>query len=86
MVSSDGRWAVITSEISTLPRHAVHVIDLRHHVKGEWPVRAIVPDFEHDWKFVEGMGDRLWFITNAGAPHYRMTRLDLSRETPPGRR
>ena len=82
MVSSDGRWAVITSEISTLPRHAVHVIDLRHHVKGEWPVRAIIPDFEHDWKFVEGMGDRLWFITNAAAPHYRMTRLDLSRETP----
>lgn len=83
-VTSDGRWAVITTEASTQPRRAIHVIDLRK--RGEtapaWQVREIVGDLDHDWKFVEGMGDRLWFITNDGAPSYRLIQLDLSGAEP----
>lgn len=79
-VTSDGRWAVITTEVSTQPRRAIHVIDLRDR-KG-WQSREIVGDFVHDWKFIDGMGNRLWFITNDGAPGYRMMRLDLSDAQP----
>ncbi|MDF8335250.1 prolyl oligopeptidase family serine peptidase [Novosphingobium cyanobacteriorum] len=78
MVTSDGRWAVITSEDSTLPRRAVHLVDLAMAEKtGDWQVRPLVPDIRYDWKLVDGLGDRLWFITNDGAPNYRLVRLDL---------
>ena len=77
-VTSDGRWAVITSEASTLPRRAVHVIDLAHRPRGAgWIAAALVPEIKWDWKLVDGAGDSLWFITNDGAPNYRLVRLDL---------
>jgi prolyl oligopeptidase len=81
-VTSDGRWVVITTEVSTQPRRAIHVIDLRDRDRSGWQAREIVGDFVHDWKFVDGMGERLWFITNQGAPAYRMMQLDLSGPEP----
>ena len=84
-VTSDGRWAVITSEVSTLARRAVHLIDLRHrrrldHSRG-WIVTPLVETFDHDWKLIDGMGDSLWFITDTGAPHRQLARLDLGEGT-----
>nr|WP_240481713.1 prolyl oligopeptidase family serine peptidase [Novosphingobium fuchskuhlense] len=85
-VSSDGRWAVIISSASTLPRRTVHVIPL---VRGrlaagaqDWPALPIAAEMTDDWKFIEGIGDQLWFITNAGAPHYRLVRVNLDRQQP----
>ena len=81
-VTSDGRWAVIISSASTLPRRTVRLISL--HTKGpqRWDALAIVPGMTDDWKLVEGSGNRLWFLTNQGAPHYRLLRVDLSRKPP----
>lgn len=81
-VTSDGRWAVIISAASTLPRRTVRIIALDHGKMPRWGAMAVVPEMTHDWKFVEGMGNRLWFLTNKGAPHYRLLRLDLSRKAP----
>lgn len=82
-VSSDGRWAVVISSASTLPRRTVQVIPLaRGKLASEtqdWTAIALAPEMTDDWKFVEGVGDHLWFITNAGAPHYRLVRVDLGR-------
>ena len=78
-VSSDGRWAIIISSASTLPRRTVRVIPLERGKPQDWTAIAIAPDMTDDWKFVEGLGDRLWFITNAAAPHYRLVRIDLDR-------
>ena len=82
-VSSDGRWAVIISSASTLPRRAVRVIPLGRSKPGgaaqAWPALPIAAEMTDDWRFIEGIGDRLWFITNAGAPHYRLVRIDLDR-------
>lgn len=82
-VSSDGRWGVIISSASTLPRRTVRVIPLARSKLGsgpqDWTALPIAPEMTDDWKFVEGVGDRLWFITNAGAPHYRLVRVDLAR-------
>jgi prolyl oligopeptidase len=78
-VTSDGRWAVILSSASTLPRRALWVIPLARGKAQDWTARVIAPGMTDDWKFIEGVGDRLWFITNAGAPRYRLVRLDLAR-------
>jgi prolyl oligopeptidase len=79
-VTSDGRWAVITSEASTLPRKAVHLIDLAHRDGDHWRVIPLVKDIVNDWKLVDGDGDQLWFITNDGAPKYRLVRIDLGAD------
>lgn len=86
-VTSDGRWAVIISAASTLPRRAVRIIALDHGQSNarhpqNWAATAIVSEMTHDWKFVEGMGNRLWFLTNWNAPHYRLLRLDIGRPAP----
>lgn len=91
-VSSDGRWAVITSSASTLPRRTVRVIALSHADQPHaatgpgqnWQALPVVPAMTCDWKFVEGIGNRLWFLTNEGALHYRLVRLDLGSKVPGG--
>ncbi|WP_338114833.1 prolyl oligopeptidase family serine peptidase [Novosphingobium olei] len=77
-VSADGRWAVITSEVGTLPVRAIHLLDLRSGKPGQWAQASIADGFDNDWKFVDGIGDRLWFVSNMGAPRYRLLELDLS--------
>ncbi|WP_225206032.1 prolyl oligopeptidase family serine peptidase [Novosphingobium huizhouense] len=77
-VSADGRWAVITSEIGTQPLRAIHLLDLRSGKPGQWASGKVAEGFDNDWKFVDGIGDRLWFVTNQGAPRYRLVELDLS--------
>ncbi len=78
-VSSDGRWGVITSEESTAPRRAVRLIDLKARRPGGWQIFPLIEPITDDWKFVDGIGNRLWFITNRQAPHYKLVRLDMGR-------
>jgi prolyl oligopeptidase len=33
----------------------------------------------HDWKLVDGEGNRLWFITNDGATNYRLVQIELGQ-------
>ncbi|MBA3053720.1 MAG: S9 family peptidase, partial [Sphingomonadales bacterium] len=42
-----------------------------------WQVTPLVEGFEHDWKLVESLGNRMWFVTNFDAPRYRLVALDL---------
>lgn len=85
-ISSDGRWAVITTEIGTDARYAIHVIDLskRNSKKGRgsWASRAVVEGFDHDWKLIDGLGSQLWFVTNWQASRYRIVALDMNEPTP----
>lgn len=78
-VASDGRWGVITSEESTGARRAVRLIDLKARRPGVWPIITLIDQITDDWKFVDGIGNRLWFITNRQAPHYKLVRLDMGR-------
>jgi prolyl oligopeptidase len=81
-VTSDGRWAVITTEASAAPLRAVHLIDLNaSHRGGRWPVVPLVERIDHDWKLVDGQGNRLWFVTNQGAANYRLVQIDLGART-----
>ena len=73
-VTSDGRWAVITSATGTDSRYEIHAIDLS---ADEWTPRPLVTGFENAWNLVDGVGGRLWFATNKDAPLYRVVSIDL---------
>lgn len=77
VVTHDGRWMVITSSQGTDSRYEVHVMRLRD---GKWgkPV-PLVKGLEHDWRLIEGIGDRLYFITNKGAPRLKVVQVDLAK-------
>ena len=81
-VTADGRWAVISSAVGTASRHDVHVIDLRQRARIGWQARELVGDFANDWRLVDGLGSRLWFITDAAAPRYRLVSIDLGKAAP----
>jgi prolyl oligopeptidase len=84
-VTSDGRWAVISTEAGTAPLRAVHLIDLSAPRRdGKWTALPLVEGLDHDWKLVDGVGDRLWFITNDGARNYRLVRIDPGARSGPG--
>ncbi|MEY2944253.1 MAG: hypothetical protein RLY97_2267, partial [Pseudomonadota bacterium] len=64
-VTSDGRYAIITSEIGTDARYEVRVIDLAKRGAGRgagWKARALVTGFDHDWRLVDALGSQLWFV------------------------
>ncbi|MBA4355421.1 MAG: S9 family peptidase, partial [Novosphingobium sp.] len=78
-VTSDGRWAVIVSEVSTDKRNAVHLIQLAGRPDGAWKAAPLVPEIADHWRLVAGIGDRLWFLTDRGAPEFHLVSIDLAR-------
>jgi len=81
-VTADGRWAVITTSAGTDARHDIHLIDLSARRGGKWPVRELVSGMAHDWQLVESMGRTMWFLTNEGAPLYRVVAIDPAAPVP----
>lgn len=79
LVTSDGRWAVVISEVSTDKRNAVHLIQLEGRRSGEWKVQPLVPEITDHWKLVAGKGDRLWFLTDRSAANYHLVGIDLAK-------
>lgn len=78
-VTSDGRYAVVTSSIGTDARYEVHVIDLKQRKRQGWKPRPLVSGFENDWRLVDGLGSTLWFVTNKDAPRFRLVSVDLAK-------
>jgi len=76
-VTSDGRWAIITSSIGTDARYEIHAIDLAARGTEEWRARPLVQGFENAWSLIDGIGGRLWFTTNRDAPLYQVVSIDL---------
>jgi prolyl oligopeptidase len=81
-VTRDGRHAVIFSSTGTDERYEVRVVDLTQRKRSGWKVRTLVSGFDHDWQLVEGMGSKLWFVTNMQAPRYRLVSIDLAEPDP----
>jgi prolyl oligopeptidase len=82
-VTRDGRHVVITSSTGTDERYEVRVIDLAERRRNGWKARTLIEGFDNDWQLVEGMGERLWFVTNRDAPRYRLVSIDLSKPREP---
>ena len=81
-VTADGRHAIITSSQGTDARYELHVIDLSRRSRDGWKANALVSGLQNDWRLVDGMGDRLWFVTNWNAPRYRLVTIDLAQPKP----
>src|SRR5690606_35840749 len=76
-MTSDGRWAVVTSSIGTDARYEVRAIDLAARDTNGWAARELVTGFDHAWSLIDGVGGTLWFATNKDAPRYRVVSIDL---------
>ena len=81
-VTFDGQYALVTSSVGTDARLEVRAIDLKLRAANGWKTQPLVTGFEHDWKLVEGMGSKLWFVTNWQAPRYRLVWIDLASPAP----
>ena len=81
-VTQDGRLALITSHVGTDARYEVRVVDLSRLKRDGWKATPLVTGFTDDWKLVEGAGRRLWYVTNMGAPRYRLMATDLDQPKP----
>ncbi|MCC6941780.1 MAG: S9 family peptidase [Novosphingobium sp.] len=78
-VTSDGRWAVVVSEVSTDKRNAIHLIPLEGGQAGSWKAVPLVPEITHHWRMVAGVDNKLWFLTDLGAPEFHLVSIDLAR-------
>jgi prolyl oligopeptidase len=81
-VTEDGRHAIITSSKGTDARYELHVMDLDRRSRDGWKAKALITGFENDWRLVDGMGSRLWFVTNWNAPRYRLVAINLADRKP----
>ena len=70
-VTSDGRWMVVSSHEGTDPLAIVHVAPIG---RGDWTVKPLVPDLKAQWDLIDGVGDRLWFVSGDGAPLKKIVR------------
>ncbi len=81
-VTSDGRWAIVTSSIGTDARYEVRAIDLAARETEGWAARELVTGFDNAWSLIDGTGDTLWFATNKEAPLYKVVSIDLGAADP----
>ncbi|WP_052208149.1 prolyl oligopeptidase family serine peptidase [Croceibacterium mercuriale] len=80
-VTSDGKWAIVTSSLGTDSRYEVHAIDLSAQGGDAWQAVPLVTGFDNAWSLIDGVGDRLWFSTNKDAPMYRVVAVDMGQVT-----
>jgi hypothetical protein len=66
-VTSDGRWAIVTSSVGTDARYEVRAIDLAARGEFGWATRPLVTGFEHAWSLIDGIGGTLWFARASAA-------------------
>ncbi|MBO9516691.1 MAG: S9 family peptidase [Porphyrobacter sp.] len=76
-VTSDGRWAIITTSVGTDARYEIRAIDLAARGTNGWATRELVTGFDNAWTLIDGVGGKLWFSTNKNAPRYRVVSVDL---------
>ncbi|TIX50414.1 prolyl oligopeptidase family serine peptidase [Alteraurantiacibacter aquimixticola] len=81
-VTSDGRWAIITSAKGTDARYEVRAIDLAARDTRGWQARPLVTGFDNAWSAVNSVGGKIWFVTNKDAPLYRVLAIDLDAASP----
>ena len=85
-VTHDGKWAVITTSSGTDEKYELHLIELGGN-KGnpkppkDWVAQGLVYGLEHEWQLVEGVGNKLYFVTNKNAPKLKVVSVDIAGRT-----
>lgn len=80
-ITHDGKWAIITSSSGTDEKYELHAIRLKKG-KGDWQAKPLVTGFDYEWQLVEGIGNRLWFMTNRDAPKGKVVSVNLAMADP----
>ena len=75
-VTQDGKWVLLTSSSGTDDKYELNIMPLGK--KRVWTAQALVKGLEYDWQLVEGVGNKLWFVTNKGAPKLKVVSVDLN--------
>lgn len=78
-VTHDQRWLVVSTSTGSEKGNAVGVAAIG---KGDWNVRPLITSLADEWSLVEGLGDRLWFMTSKDAPHKKVMMVDLAGAEP----
>lgn len=79
-VTHDGKWALITTSFGTDEKYELHIMPLGK--KPSWKPVPLVKGLEHEWQLVEGMGNKLWLITNKDAPRLKLVSVDVGAKVP----
>ena len=79
-VTQDGKWVLLTSSAGTDEKYELNVIPLRK--KREWKAQPLVKGLENDWQLVDGVGSKLWFVTNNNASKLKVVSVDLGAKSP----
>ncbi|BBE00039.1 S9 family peptidase [Sphingobium amiense] len=79
-VTSDGQWLVISSFEGMAPGREIRVAPL---TGGPATPRPLVRGLRNDWRLIGSKGATLYFVTDKGAPHFRLVTFDAAH---PGRR
>lgn len=79
-VTQDGKWALLTSSAGTDEKYELHIIPLGK--KREWTAQPLVKGLENDWQLVDGVGSKLWFVTNKDAPKLKVVSINLGAKSP----
>ena len=79
-VTDDGRWLVVVVWRGSGPPNTVKIMDLE--ADGATFV-DLVPEWEHEYDFIGGRGDRLFFMTDEKASRKKVIAADVSDPTAP---
>ena len=75
-VSKDGNYLIITVFQGTDVKTRVYYKDLR---KNDGPVVKLLDDFDASYTFVGNDGNRMWFLTDVGAPRGKIIEIDTAK-------
>lgn len=78
-VTHDQRWMVISTSTGSEKGNAVGVAAIG---RGDWTVRPLITSLADEWTLVEGVGDKLWFMTSKDAPRKKVMMVDLAGAEP----
>jgi prolyl oligopeptidase len=74
-ITIDGRWLVLTTFKGASDKTEVHIVDLAAK-DGKPTLLPASKGFEDAWRFVGETGGRFFFITDEGAPLYKLVAVD----------
>ena len=75
-VSEDGNYLIITVFQGTDVKTRVYYKDLRTN---DGPVVKLLDDFDASYTFVGNDGNRMWFLTDVGAPRGKIIEIDTAQ-------
>ena len=78
-VTSDGRWAVISSTIGTDDRNELHLIDLSKRERRGLRTKPLIKGFKSSWQIIDSVDGKLYARTNFEAPRNRIMTIRPGR-------